>query len=586
MKKIIRMFKHVWRLGSAYWLKGDDRFGSWLLLLLSIAIMLLSIAAAVRMNHWYADWTNAFTSVNKDLWSQQLQVFAVVGAVMILSGPLKGYIDGWILLRWRKWMTSVYINNWMLNHSHYRMQLAENRIDNPDQRISEDIDAFIGSTWMFTFQLLNNVIMLGSFLVILWNLSNSIPLILGGRDWSFPGYFIVIALLWAIFGTYVVHWFGRQLIRLNFNQTRYEADFRFSLVRFRENSEQIAFLRGEKVEHPRLMSVFYNIISNRFKILKRNMKMQYVSGIFGQIDGVLISLLLGPAYFATAPTPGIPGGYGAIMQISQAFATVLGTFKFFQNLYGALAAWKAVINRLVGFLENAQRSEEILLESKVEIVEQDTDEIVIPDLKVYLPDGRLQVTAKNLAIKHGEKVLIKGKTGAGKTTLFRVLSGLWPFGAGDIIIPKDKKVIVLPQKPYLPIGTLAEAVSYPEPPDTYSREEIIQVLHDVDLEQFVDRLDEVNHWNHVLSGGEQQRVGIARAMLYKPDYLFFDEATASLDEPSEEKLYKILLERMKDTTIVSIGHRSSLEKFHERMIVAEPQPDGSFAFTDKEISAG
>ncbi|NLP36568.1 MAG: ABC transporter ATP-binding protein/permease [Firmicutes bacterium] len=575
MKKIINMLKQIWRLAVPYWLKSEERVGSWLLLLASLSIMILTVAASVRMNTWYLDWTNAYVDVNYPLWKQQLWVFLTVGIVMTFGAGFRNYIDQWIAIRWRRWMTSEFIDNWMEDFNYYRMQFTKST-DNPDQRISEDVKVFLDYTWMFTFNLLQQVLTLGSFLVILWNLSNNIPLMLFGKDWSFPGYFIVIALLWAALGTFLSHTFGKALIGLNYNQTRYEADFRFSLVRVRENSEQIALLGGENVEHSQLMSIFNNVIANNFRIMLRRMKLSIVSVGFDMADGVVISVLLGPSYFMGA----IPGGYGAIMQISQAFSTVLTTFKFFKQIYEQLAHWKAVINRLCGFLDSREEAAEITRQSRIEIEEQDTEEIQVPQMDIFLPNGQLQVTAKDMAFKKGEKVLIKGKTGAGKTTLFRVISGIWPFGKGKVIVPKDKKVIVLPQRPYLPIGTLAEVISYPEPPEKYSREEMEQVLRDVDLGQFVDRLDEEAHWYRVFSGGEQQRVGIARAMLYKPDYLFFDEATASMDEPSEEVLYKILLERMQDTTIISIGHRSSLEKFHERLIVAEPQPSGSFMFVD------
>ena len=575
MRKIIHMFKQIWRLAVPYWLKSEERVGSWLLMLASVSIMILTVAASVRMNRWYLDWTNAYVEMNYPLWVQQLWVFFIVGIVMTFGTGFRNYIDQWIAIRWRRWMTSEFIDNWMTDFNYYRMQFTKST-DNPDQRISEDVKIFLDYTWMFTFNLLQQVLTLGSFLVILWNLSNDIPLMLFGRDLSFPGYFIVIALVWAILGTFLSHTFGKSLIGLNYNQTRFEADFRFSLVRVRENSEQIALLGGEQVEHSQLMSIFNNVIANNFRIMLRRMKLTIVSVGFDMADGVVISILLGPSYFMGA----IPGGYGAIMQISQAFATVLTTFKFFKQIYEQLAQWKAVINRLCGFLDSREEAAEITRQSKIEIEERDIDEIQVPQMDIFLPTGQLQVTAKDMVFKKGEKVLIKGKTGAGKTTLFRVISGIWPFGRGKVVVPKGKKVIILPQRPYIPIGTLAEVISYPEPPEKYSREEMEQVLRDVDLTQFVDRLDEEAHWYRVLSGGEQQRVGIARAMLYKPDYLFFDEATASMDEPSEEVLYKMLLERMKDTTIISIGHRSSLEKFHERLVVAEPQPSGNFKFVD------
>ena len=576
MRKIVRAIKQLWRLAAPYWLESEERLGSWLLLIADVLLMVVSVIALIRINAWYSDWTNAYVNVDRPLWNQQLIIFALFAGVSTISGGLRHYLDQWIAIRWRRWMSSRFIDNWMTDFNHYRMQFTGSKIDNPDQRIAEDINRFLDFTWRYTFQLFQNLLTLGSFIVILWNLSATIPMILFGRDWSFPGYFIVIAFIWSVIGTYGAHFFGRALIGITYDQTRYEADFRFSLVQIRENSEQISLLGGEQVEHTRVMEIFNNVIANTFRMAMRRMKLQFITLGFSFADGVVISILLGPAYFLGA----IPGGYGSIMQIANAFQQVLLTFKFFQTIYADLAVWKAVINRLVGFLDSHEEAEKITQASNIVIDEHDADNVHIPKMDIFLPTGELQAVAQDLAFNKGEKVLIKGKTGAGKTTLFRVITGIWPFGNGKVLIPKDKKVIVLPQKPYLPIGTLAEVISYPEPPEKYSREEMEQVLRDVDLGQFVDRLDEEAHWYRVLSGGEQQRVGIARAMLYKPDYLFFDEATASMDEDSEEILYNMLLERMKDTTIVSIGHRSSLEKFHERLVVAQQQPEGNFEFVD------
>jgi putative ATP-binding cassette transporter len=519
----------------------------------------------------------------QDLWAQQLVLFLVIAAAMTLAAAGKTYIEGWLGVNWRRWMTSQYVNEWLDKNNHYRLQVTGNASDNPEQRIQENINLFIQNTIMYSLQLLQTLVTLGSYIVVLWNLSSQIPLIFGGKDFSFPGYFIVVAFLWAFLSTYLVHTFGKQLIRIQYNQQRYEADFRFALVRVRENSEQIALLKGEPVEHARLMGVFNGVVDNTFRLFGRQMKQLLWNTGLTMLDGLVISIMLGPSYFDHGLDEA--GGYGAIMQISSAFQQVILAFKFFQTAYVGLATWKAVINRLVDFRASAKKAAEIQEKSEVVIKEQDADQINIKDMEVFLPTGKKQICAPEMVLKRGEKVLIKGRTGAGKTTLFRVVAGIWPFGKGVVTLPKNKKIILLPQQPYLPIGTLAEAVSYPAPVDTYKREDIQQVLRDVGLGKFVDRLDEVAHWNHLLSGGEQQRVGIARAMLYNPDYLFFDEATASMDEPSEEELYTMLLNRLKNTTIVSIGHRSSLQKFHDRLIVAEqPEPDGCYEFVEQKIS--
>ncbi|SHH48529.1 putative ATP-binding cassette transporter [Sporobacter termitidis DSM 10068] len=580
MRNLIKTVKQIGRLSAPYWIRSEDRAKAWLLILADVALMVLVVMANVRYNKWFLDWTNAFMLSNYALWKQQLVLFLAIAAALTLSAGLKAYIEGWLTVSWRNWMTSRYLDDWMNNHNHYRLQITGNSTDNPDQRIQEDINLFITNFITYTLQLIQQIIMFAIFLMILWDLSSAIPLFLGGTDWSFPGYFIVIALVWAFLTTFIVHKVGRRLVKLNYNQQRYEADFRFSLVRVRENSEQISLLRGEDVEHESLMVRLGDVIANTFRVVSRMMKTLLWNTGLSMLNGLVISVLLGPSYFAGS----IPGGYGAIMQISQAFQTVLTAFTFFQTSYVGLATWKAVINRLSDFLDSSRHSEEILANSEINITKHALDEIRVDRLDANLPTGQLQISAKDMVIKHGEKVLVKGKTGAGKTTLFRVIADIWPFGQGSLRMPEDKKIMVLPQQPYLPIGRLVDAICYPEPAEKYSRPAIEQALRDVDLEKFVPRLDEVAHWNHLLSGGEQQRVAVARALLYNPDYLFFDEATASMDEPSEEVLYTMLLDRMKDATIVSIGHRSSLQKFHDRTIVAEQQPGGTYRFVEEQAA--
>ena len=578
MRNLGRTIRQIWRLAIPYWTQSPDRWQAYLLLIASAGLIALLVVTQIRYATWYQDWTNAFVNSDYPLWQQQLILWAVISITLTFGGTFNMYVQSWLMIKWRRWMTSQYLGNWMSNHSHYRMRLTGSPTDNPDQRIQEDINMFISSAMMYTLTFLQNVAMLSTFWVILWNLSSTIPLMIGGTNLAFPGYFIVISLVWAIITTTTVHNFGKQLVKLQYNQQAFEADFRFSMARVREYSEQISLLGGEEVEHNTVMGRFSNVIANTFRLMARNAKLGLWNTGLSMFQGVIISLLLGPAYFAGQ----IPGGYGAIMQISYVFMLVTGTFTYFQTSYAGLAQWKATSNRLTDFLENARKSEEIWASSEISVKEHEADDIDIKDLDVNLPSGQLQVSAKDIVIKHGDKVLIKGKTGAGKTTLFRVLSGLWPFGKGSVSLPEGKTVLVLPQQPYFPFGTLAGAISYPDSSDKFSRSDIEQVLRDVDLEKFIPRLDEVGFWNQRLSGGEQQRVGLARALLHKPDYLFFDEATASVDEPSEEVLYNMLLDRMKGSTIISIGHRSSLEKFHERKLVAEQQ-NGNFEFIEEKI---
>ncbi len=568
-QKFTTVVKRAWKMTAPYWTQSKEKWVSIILLAFDLLLLIVTTMASRRMVIWNRDWLNAYNSRDAQMWVQQIWVFLLVGAAMVFTATFNTYLTAWIQVRWKRWMTSYYLKLWMHDGNHYKMQLTGSETDNPDQRISEDINLFITNTWTYTYSFVQNILQLGTYLVMLWDLSMTIPLILFDKDWSFPGYFIVLAIVWAIISTFVTHKVGKPISRLTYNQQMYDANFRFSLVRVRECSEQIALLKGEEVEHARLMNILGDSIANSFRMMGRTMKFGFLTTSLQYVDAMMFTLILGPAYFYY----GAMDGYGTVQQVASAFQNVVNGFKWFQTSYAGLASYVAVVDRLYAFNENYEKTAEVVENSKIKMESAPVDEIEVKHLDVYLPTGQLQIFAKDLEIKQGEKILIKGKTGAGKTTLFRVLSGIWPYGEGEIVLPKDKKVMVLPQRPYFPIGTLEEAVSYPAPVGTYSREAIKQALIDVGMPGLVDRIDEVAHWNVMLSGGEQQRVGIARAMLYNPDYLFFDEATASMDEPSEEVLYSMLLQKMKDTTIISIGHRTSLEKFHERQIIAEPNAE-------------
>ena len=570
------VLKRIWKIAMPYWAYSKERWGSLILLAVNIFVMVFQTRVGVRSTIWNRDWLNAFQTYDAQMWKQQIVVFLLIGAANTFTSQLNSYIQSWIQIRWRRWMTARYVNYWLEGSTHYRMQLTGNETDNPDQRIAEDIGQFISYTWLYSFSFVQNIINLVTYAMMLYDLSLTIPLMLGGKDWSFPGYFLVISVIWAAVETLITHLVGKPLARLQYDQQRYAANYRFALVRVRECSEQIALLRGEDVEHGRLMKIFGDVVVNQFRLMGRNLFYGAVQGIMGYVDAMGYTFLLGPSYFYY----GAISGYGVFQQIATAFLNVVTCLKWFVTNYSTLAIFVAVIDRLYAFNNNYNRTIDIVENSKIKLEEGDEDQIVIKHLDVELPTGKLQISANDVTIKHGEKVLIKGRTGAGKTTVFRVLSGIWPFGEGEVVLPKGKKVIVLPQKPYFPIGTLADAITYPEPSGTYSREEMVKALQLVGMADYAARLDEEGHWNMMCSGGEQQRLAIARALLYKPDYMFFDEATASMDEPSEMELYTMLNEEAKDATIISIGHRSSLAQFHNRTLFAEKEPDGHYLFRE------
>ena len=573
-QKFGEVIKRIWKIGSPYWLFSKERWGSLALLCINLAVMFFQTRVGVRMTIWNRDWLNAFQSYDAQMWKQQIAVFLLVGAASTFTGQLNTYIQSWIQIRWRRWMNARYLQYWLDGSSHYRMQITGSETDNPDQRIAEDITAFISSTWTYTFSFITNIVNLVTYTGMLYDLSLTVPCFIGGVDISFPGYFIVISIIVAIIETLITHISGKALSPLNYDNQKYSANYRYALVRIRECSEQIALMRGEEVEHTRLMHIYGDLIVNNFKLMGRTMIFGIVGGVIQYADSMMYTFLLGPSYFYY----GAISGYGIFQQIATAFLNVVTCLKWFVTMYGGLAIYVANIDRLYAFNRNYERTQKIVSEGKIVITEGDADEIVIKHLDVDLPDGHRQITADNVVIKRGDKLLIKGRTGAGKTTIFRALSGIWPFGEGEIVLPKGKNIIVLPQKPYFPVGTLYEALTYPMPSGTFTREQMTEALKAVDMPQMAARLDESAHWNMMMSGGEQQRLAIARALLMKPDYLFFDEATASMDEPSELELYTMLSEVLKDSAIISIGHRSSLQQFHDRTLFAEKEGDRYYKF--------
>ncbi|MCJ7528849.1 MAG: ABC transporter ATP-binding protein/permease, partial [Methyloceanibacter sp.] len=474
----------------------------------------------------------------------------------------------WLQIKWRYWLTNRYLGRWLGQGTHYRMRLKGDQADNPDQRIADDIRQFVDSTLDIGIALLGSIVTLVSFIVILWNLSSATPLMIGSSTFNIPGYLVWAALIYAVIGTWVTHLVGRPLIKLNFDQQRYEADFRFSLVRLRENAEEVTLLAGEEAEEARLRDRFGWVIRNWYAIMSRRKRLTFLTAGYSQAAIIFPFVVVSPVFFFGKMT------LGGLMQISSAFGQVQSALSFFVTAYTSIADWKAVLNRLSGFEASIDWAEGLdKTAPRVEVATDGARNFSADHLAVGLPNGQEIVRVKGFSIAPGERVLVTGPSGSGKTSLFRALGGIWPFGQGSISIPKDANVLVLPQRPYLPLGTLRGALAYPGPEDAFSPDEIEDVLSAVGLAALRKQLDETAYWTDKLSGGEKQRLSIARALLQKPDWLFLDEATAALDEASEAMLYRLLLARLPDAAIVSIGHRSSLVQFHGRFF--ELQPDAN-----------
>jgi len=564
VSRLVSTLAIIFRLARPYFF-SEDRWAGRSLLAAVITIELSIVAINVMLNQWNNRFYNALQERNWDNFVWELLFFCGLAAAYIVLAVYQLYLNQWLQIRWRRWMTREYLDHWLAGANHYRMQLLGDAADNPDQRIAEDINLFIDRTLSISVGLLSAIVTLCSFVVILWALSAAAPLYLFGASFSIPGYLVWAALLYAVVGTALTHLIGWPLVSLNFRQQRFEADFRFNLVRVRENSEQIALLAGETAERERLLDRFGNVVGNFLQIMQRTKKLTFLTAGYAQISIVFPFIVISPAYFGGAVQ------LGGLMQTASAFTSVQGALSFFVTAYRQLAEWRAVIARLDGFNIAAERARAATTATPAIAVSarEGKDRLEIDDLLVRLPQGTALLAASDLAVSAGERVLLTGASGAGKSTLFRAIAGTWPFGAGTIRVPKGAKLMMLPQRPYFPIGTLAAAVTYPAEPGTFDAETLREVITAVGLPALAGRLSEEAHWNRMLSLGEQQRLGIARAILQAPDYLFLDEATASLDEPAETALYRLLNARLKRSAIVSIGHRSTLAAFHRRGLVLE-----------------
>jgi vitamin B12/bleomycin/antimicrobial peptide transport system ATP-binding/permease protein len=568
VSRLLSTLATIWRLARPYFF-SDDRWAGRGLLGAVITIELSIVTINVMLNQWNNRFYNALQERNWDTFVYELGFFCVLAAIYITLAVYQLYLNQWLQIRWRRWMTRQYLDHWLKGANHYRMQLLGDAADNPDQRIAEDIKLFVDNALSLSIGLLSAIVTLFSFVVILWTLSATAPLHLFGASFTIPGYLVWAALLYAMIGTVLTHLVGWPLVALNFRQQRFEADFRFNLVRVRENSEQIALLAGETAERERLLDRFSYVVGNFLLIMTRTKKLTFLTAGYSQVSTVFPFIVISPAYFAGAVQ------LGGLMQTASAFGSVQTALSFFINAYRQLAEWRAVIERLDGFNIAVERGQAAATATPaIEVSAREGQRAVeIDHLLVRLPQGTPLVAVDDVAISAGERVLVTGPSGAGKSTLFRAVAGTWPFGAGTVIVPKGAKVMTLPQRPYFPIGTLAAAVTYPAEPGTFSSEALTEVIATVGLPVLAGRLAEEAHWNRMLSLGEQQRLGIARAILQAPDYLFLDEATASLDEPSEAMLYRLLDQRLERATIVSIGHRSTLLAFHRRRLAMVREGD-------------
>jgi vitamin B12/bleomycin/antimicrobial peptide transport system ATP-binding/permease protein len=569
VKNIRATLAIVWRIAAPYF-RSEDKWAGRGLLAAVIALELASVGLDVLLNQWRNRFYNALQEKDWGGFTHETVVFTVLASISVVVSVYQLYLNQWLQIRWRNWLTTRYLGEWLRGANHYRMQLRGDAADNPDQRISDDSKMFVERTLDVGLTLLNSIVTFVSFVTILWVLSSEAPFHLFGDAWTIPGYLVWAALIYSIFGTALTQWIGAPLVNLDFEQQRREADFRFNLVRVRENSEQIALLGGEKAERGRLLDRFGSVIANWYAIMSRTKRLTAFTQSYSQAAVIIPIILVAPAFFAGKIL------LGTLVQTAEAFGSVQRALSFVVQVYRTMAEWRAVIARLDGFEMSVQSAEHLKSSTdsiRVTATESGDDEIDLDKLLVRLPNGAPQVAADKFRIRAHQSILVTGPSGSGKSTLFRAIAGIWPFGSGSISVPAKSSLMMLPQKPYFPIGSLQAAVAYPSEANTFSADRVRAVLNEVDLPKLAARLDEEDHWNRMLSLGEQQRLGLARALLHAPDFLFLDEATASVDEAAEGRLYRLIEQRLPGTTVISIGHRSTLQAFHRHNAALAPAGD-------------
>ena len=579
MRGLGSFLKDAWRLAVPYY-RSEEKWRARGLLLVIIALNLSLVGMSVVLSYWHREFYNSLQ--NKD-WDSFMQLlfswrsngsgfmpgFVGLAVVYILIAIHRTYLNQLLQIRWRTWMTGRFLNEWLADRAYYRISLATAQTgehgatgtDNPDQRIADDLQEFVQSTLSLGLGLLSNMVSLFSFVGILWGLSGAMTVF----GVNVPGYMVWVALAYAILGTWLTHLVGRPLVGLNFRQQRVEADFRYALVRLRENMEGIALYGGEGQEKGNLLHRFSAVIGNFRAIMIRTKYLNSLIAGYGQVASVFPIVVAAPRYFAGQMQ------LGDLMQTAGAFSRVQDAMSWFIEAYSSLAAWRATTERLVTFhqailLARAASGQGLRVDGAAD------GAISLHGLTLELPNGTELLKDMDLTLRPGHSVLIAGRSGSGKSTLFRAISGIWPFGHGRVSRPAGS-CLFLPQRPYIPLGDLRHAVSYPAPVETYSHEEVVDALEAVGLHGLVPHMETDLPWAQRLSGGEQQRLAVARALLAKPDWLFLDEATASLDTEGEAELYGMLKRRLPDTTIVSIAHRPTVAEFHDERLVFDRRGD-------------
>ena len=552
-----QFFRDVWYLTKSYW-QSEEKKKAFFLLGCIIALTLGVVYMLVLLNQWNNSFYSALQNYDAKKIFDELIHFSWLAAIYILLAVYSYYLQQTLILNWRRWLTTRFIDIWLQNKTYYNLQMFGKDTDNPDQRISEDVRQFVEMTLSFGIGILKAFCTFASFVVILYNLSGSLSFTFMGKTWTINGYMLWASLIYSVIGTYITHIVGRKLVKINFIQQKYEADFRFSMIRLRESAESVAFYRGEAQEGSVFKQRFKMLLDNFWKLVNKQKQLVFLNSGYSQIAIIFPFVVAMNRYLTKEVT------LGGLMQVASAFGRVQDSLSYFVDMYSSIAQWQAVVMRLTYFGRHmhdvSQQAERFHVERFAA-----ADVVEVSNMQINLPDGKPLLENISFTLHPGHNVLIKGVSGSGKSTLLRAISGIWPFVDGKIFLPERYKLMYIPQKPYLPLGTLRAALNYPgnKPIDDT---ELIYLMDLCQIGYLKDKLDLEADWSHVLSVGEQQRLAFVRAHIQQPQWLFLDEATSALDEDTEATMYSLLQERLQQTTVVSVGHRSTLNKYHELVL--------------------
>ena len=551
--------KTAWRLMKSYW-KSKEKWRARGLLAGVIALSLGQVYMLVMLNQWNNVFYNALQERDFEVFWPLIGQFSLIAFGYIIMAVYAIYVKQILEIKWRTWMTSRYLDEWMHSQTYYRLQvLGGDGVDNPDQRISDDIGMFVNLTLSLFIGLLKQVSTLVAFVVILWQLSGALDIPVGDTVLSVPGYMVFVTLIYSVVGTWLAHKVGRSLIGLNYDQQRYEADFRFSMVRVRENSESIAFYGGEGPEMQNFQERFGMVIRNFWALMKRTKLLNFYVNGYAQLAVIVPILMSAPKYFSGDMQ------LGGFIQTLSAFGRVQDALSYFVEAYDTIAQYVAVIRRLGGFTGHMEAAENMQASFGFDS-RDDINGLVLQDVQVELPDGRRLFEGLSLAVPAGKYLLVSGNSGCGKSTLLRALAGIWPYGCGNVSLPSGWRTMFLPQRPYLPLGSLRRAIYYPQPVPEKETADLRSLLERFGIGRLADRLDDVDDWSRILSLGEQQRLAFIRILLFRPDIVFLDESTSAMDEQREAEAYDILKELLPEMAVISVGHRSTLFKKHDKRL--------------------